>query len=48
MSGLFQQGFGLEQVLRGENTTNNGISHFIEHMLFKGTKKELQKKLQKP
>ena len=24
---------------RGENTANNGISHFIEHMLFKGTKK---------
>lgn len=23
---------------RNENTTNNGISHFIEHMLFKGTK----------
>jgi predicted Zn-dependent peptidase len=24
---------------RYENATNNGISHFIEHMLFKGTKK---------
>jgi predicted Zn-dependent peptidase len=23
---------------RNENTANNGISHFIEHMLFKGTK----------
>ena len=24
---------------RYENLSNNGISHFIEHMLFKGTKK---------
>jgi len=24
---------------RNENTLNNGISHFIEHMLFKGTRK---------
>ncbi|AUG57931.1 M16 family metallopeptidase [Acetivibrio saccincola] len=30
---------------RGENTTNNGISHFIEHMLFKGTKKRTAKEI---
>ena len=30
---------------RGENTTNNGISHFIEHMLFKGTKTRTAKEI---
>ncbi|NSW90659.1 MAG: insulinase family protein [Firmicutes bacterium] len=28
---------------RNENITNNGISHFIEHMLFKGTKNRTAK-----
>ena len=28
---------------RDENTENNGISHFIEHMLFKGTEKRSAK-----
>ncbi|NLC68747.1 MAG: insulinase family protein [Clostridiaceae bacterium] len=28
---------------RNENTTNNGISHFIEHMLFKGTRNRTAK-----
>ena len=30
---------------RGENITNNGISHFIEHMLFKGTQKRTAKEI---
>lgn len=30
---------------RNEDLELNGISHFIEHMFFKGTEKELQKKL---
>jgi predicted Zn-dependent peptidase len=29
---------------RYETPENNGVSHFIEHMLFKGTKSELQKR----
>ncbi|KAA3616052.1 MAG: insulinase family protein [Calditrichaeota bacterium] len=32
-------GIWLEVGSRNENSTNNGVSHFIEHMLFKGTKK---------
>ncbi len=28
-----------------ENKTNNGITHFIEHMVFKGTKKRTAKKI---
>jgi predicted Zn-dependent peptidase len=31
-------GIWIETGSRYENSTNNGISHFIEHMLFKGTK----------
>ncbi|RKD34486.1 M16 family metallopeptidase [Thermohalobacter berrensis] len=31
-------GIWVESGSRKENETNNGISHFIEHMLFKGTK----------
>ena len=30
---------------RYENSTNNGISHFLEHMLFKGTKTRTAKKI---
>lgn len=30
---------------RSENTSNNGISHFIEHMLFKGTSKRSAKEI---
>ncbi|MDP4092009.1 MAG: pitrilysin family protein [Bacillota bacterium] len=30
---------------RNENTTNNGISHFIEHMLFKGTRNRTAKEI---
>ena len=28
-----------------ENETNNGISHFIEHMMFKGTKRRSAKEI---
>jgi len=31
-------GLWIENGSRNENSTNNGISHFIEHMMFKGTK----------
>ena len=30
---------------RAENITNNGIHHFIEHMMFKGTEKYNLKKI---
>ncbi len=35
----FSLGFWFNVGSREENSKNNGISHFIEHMLFKGTKK---------
>jgi predicted Zn-dependent peptidase len=35
----FTLGFWFNVGTRDENIRNNGISHFIEHMLFKGTKK---------
>jgi predicted Zn-dependent peptidase len=35
----FTIGFWFNVGARDENIRNNGISHFIEHMLFKGTKK---------
>ncbi len=35
----FSLGFWFNTGSRDENFGNNGISHFIEHMLFKGTKK---------
>ena len=35
----FTLGFWFNVGARDENLSNNGISHFIEHMLFKGTKK---------
>lgn len=31
-------GLWIENGSRNENSSNNGISHFIEHMMFKGTK----------
>ena len=30
---------------RNENTNNNGVSHFIEHMMFKGTEKRSAKEI---
>jgi len=35
----FSLGFWFDVGSRDENTSNNGITHFIEHMLFKGTQK---------
>lgn len=39
----FSLGFWFNVGARDENSHNNGISHFIEHMLFKGTKKRSAK-----
>ncbi len=39
----FTLGFWFNVGARDENIRNNGISHFIEHMLFKGTKKRTAK-----
>jgi len=39
----FTIGFWFNVGARDENIHNNGISHFIEHMLFKGTKKRTAK-----
>jgi predicted Zn-dependent peptidase len=41
----FSLGFWFNVGSRDENTQNNGITHFIEHMLFKGTKKRSAKKI---
>ncbi len=41
----FSLGFWFNVGARDENLTNNGISHFIEHMLFKGTKKRSARKI---
>ena len=41
----FSLGFWLNVGSRDEIGKNNGISHFIEHMLFKGTKKRNAKKI---
>ncbi len=41
----FSLGFWFNVGSRDENTHNNGITHFIEHMLFKGTKKRSAKKI---
>ena len=38
-------GFVVKVGSRDETTKNNGISHFLEHMLFKGTKKRNTDKL---
>jgi predicted Zn-dependent peptidase len=39
----FTIGFWFNVGARDENVSNNGISHFIEHMVFKGTKKRSAK-----
>jgi predicted Zn-dependent peptidase len=41
----FSLGFWFNVGSRDENLKNNGISHFIEHMVFKGTKKRSAKKI---
>jgi predicted Zn-dependent peptidase len=41
----FSLGFWFNVGSRDENKKNNGITHFIEHMLFKGTKKRSAKKI---
>lgn len=41
----FSLGFWFNIGSRDENPNNNGISHFIEHMLFKGTKTRTAKKI---
>ncbi len=41
----FSLGFWFNVGARDENLKNNGISHFVEHMLFKGTEKRSAKKI---
>jgi predicted Zn-dependent peptidase len=41
----FSLGFWFNVGSRDENPQNNGITHFFEHMLFKGTKKRSAKKI---
>lgn len=41
----FSVGFWFDVGSRDENQANNGITHFIEHMFFKGTKKRSAKKI---
>lgn len=41
----FSLGFWFNVGARDENLSNNGISHFIEHMLFKGTKRRSAKRI---
>lgn len=41
----FSLGFWFNVGSRDENTANSGVSHFIEHMLFKGTKKRTAGKI---
>ncbi len=41
----FSLGFWFNVGSRDENFKNNGITHFIEHMLFKGTKKRSARKI---
>ncbi len=41
----FSLGFWFNVGSRDENSQNNGITHFIEHMLFKGTKKRSAKQI---
>ena len=41
----FSLGFWFNVGSRDESFSNNGITHFIEHMLFKGTKKRTAKKI---
>lgn len=41
----FSLGFWINVGSRDENSRNNGITHFIEHMIFKGTKKRTAKQI---
>ncbi len=41
----FSLGFWFNVGARDENASNNGISHFIEHMLFKGTKRRSARRI---
>jgi predicted Zn-dependent peptidase len=41
----FSLGFWFNVGSRDENHANNGITHFIEHMLFKGTKKRSARRI---
>jgi predicted Zn-dependent peptidase len=41
----FSLGFWFNVGSRDENLKNNGISHFIEHMVFKGTRKRSAKRI---
>ena len=41
----FSLGFWFNVGSRDENPPNNGITHFIEHMLFKGTKKRSARRI---
>jgi predicted Zn-dependent peptidase len=41
----FSLGFWFDVGSRDENKKNNGITHFIEHMLFKGTKKRSSRRI---
>ncbi|HED05602.1 MAG TPA: insulinase family protein, partial [Ignavibacteria bacterium] len=41
----FSLGFWFNVGSRDENLKSNGIAHFIEHMLFKGTKKRSARKI---
>jgi predicted Zn-dependent peptidase len=41
----FSLGFWYNTGSRDENINNNGISHFIEHMLFKGTQRRTAKQI---
>lgn len=41
----FSLGFWFNVGSRDESPSNNGISHFLEHMFFKGTKKRSAKKI---
>jgi predicted Zn-dependent peptidase len=41
----FSLGFWFNVGARDENNSNNGISHFIEHMLFKGTKRRSARRI---
>ncbi len=41
----FSLGFWFNIGARDENPNNNGISHFVEHMLFKGTKTRTAKQI---
>ncbi len=41
----FSLGFWINTGSRNETSENNGISHFTEHMLFKGTQKRTSRRI---